>query len=365
MRKDAEMIASRLARETTFSAYLEAFPFSLVDVGAAGGIVREWGALEPHTRVVAVEPNSDELERIKPSHSEVDSRIRKVRSFLRKLIYGPRSQNIHYFNSLLGETTRGEAAFYLFDHVPNSSVYAPNVEVLRRFGKAESWSVSKCVHLPEDTLDGQLANHRIEDVDFIKLDTQGSELSILKGGEGALGKASGVFLEVEFLSLYENQPLFGDVDVYLRSHGFDLVEIVRTKYWKAPFEGRFLKSRGQIVYGDVLYLKKPKLIVTELEESGFEFARSKVIKAAALSALYAHPDHGFEIVRAARDSSLFTTAEVSKLEALYEKSKLFRISVLDRLPNIPGKAALGRLCCTIYHHFVSRDRRWTNGAMWK
>ena len=53
-------------------------------------------------------------------------------------------------------------------------------------------------------------------VDFIKLDTQGSELDILHGAGSLLDNCSGLQLEVMFSPLYEGQPLFADVDAYLR-----------------------------------------------------------------------------------------------------------------------------------------------------
>ena len=60
----------------------------------------------------------------------------------------------------------------------------------------------------------------IQDFDAIKLDVQGAELDVLKGAQKKLSAATLVLSEVEFIPLYENQPLFGDVDGFLRAHGF-------------------------------------------------------------------------------------------------------------------------------------------------
>src|SRR5207248_2510884 len=62
----------------------------------------------------------------------------------------------------------------------------------------------------------------VDRVDFIKLDTQGSELDILQGAGFLLDDCLGLQLEVMFSPLYEGQPLFADVDTYLRSRGFVL-----------------------------------------------------------------------------------------------------------------------------------------------
>ena len=58
----------------------------------------------------------------------------------------------------------------------------------------------------------------------MKLDTQGTELRILKGGSELLknNKIRHIQVEVEFVSLYKNQCLFCDVDSYLRRYGYYL-----------------------------------------------------------------------------------------------------------------------------------------------
>lgn len=57
-------------------------------------------------------------------------------------------------------------------------------------------------------------------VDAIKLDTQGSELDILRGASRALSSCTLIEIEVEFNPIYEGQNLFCDVDRFLRDRGF-------------------------------------------------------------------------------------------------------------------------------------------------
>ena len=67
---------------------------------------------------------------------------------------------------------------------------------------------------------------RLDDVpetagaDLLKLDIQGAELMVLRHATDRLAEAVVVQAEVEFLPLYRDQPLFGDVDRFLRDHGF-------------------------------------------------------------------------------------------------------------------------------------------------
>jgi hypothetical protein len=71
-------------------------------------------------------------------------------------------------------------------------------------------------------LDEWCRENDVRNIDFIKLDTQGSELAILHGAQQILESTLIVETEIEFNPIYENQPLFGDIDSHLRAQGFEL-----------------------------------------------------------------------------------------------------------------------------------------------
>ena len=56
--------------------------------------------------------------------------------------------------------------------------------------------------------------------DFIKLDIQGAELTVLQNGTATLSHALVVEVESAFVPLYRDQPLFGDLQMFLCSRGF-------------------------------------------------------------------------------------------------------------------------------------------------
>jgi FkbM family methyltransferase len=56
--------------------------------------------------------------------------------------------------------------------------------------------------------------------DLIKLDTQGSELDILRGGKNLVSLAKGILLEVSLVPYNENAPLQSEVEKYMDSIGF-------------------------------------------------------------------------------------------------------------------------------------------------
>jgi FkbM family methyltransferase len=67
---------------------------------------------------------------------------------------------------------------------------------------------------------------RPEDRVAIKVDTQGYELEVLRGGQETLGRAALVDCEVSLLPLYDSAPLLEDVVGFLRERGFRPVWLV-------------------------------------------------------------------------------------------------------------------------------------------
>lgn len=79
--------------------------------------------------------------------------------------------------------------------------------------------------------------------DFIKIDTQGYELEILKGGDKTLAAAEFVLLEVSFLDIYKNCPLVNDVLNYMNGKGFvvyDICTLMKRPLDKALYQADFL-----------------------------------------------------------------------------------------------------------------------------
>ena len=70
-----------------------------------------------------------------------------------------------------------------------------------------------------ESLDYFTAKNNIGPVDFIKIDIQGAELDVFRGGVTTLRDVVAIVTEAEFICLYENQPLFGDVCAFLAEQG--------------------------------------------------------------------------------------------------------------------------------------------------
>lgn len=146
--------------------------------------------------------------------------------------------------------------FYVTKNPACSSFLEPNQQFFGQFlDAAGDTEVQSVIKLPVVALDEYLPKAGIDSIDFIELDTQGSELDILKGAEIFLkNSVLGLRIEVEFSPIYKDQPLFSDVDSFVRSCGFVLFDLSRHRYRRgaAPRE---LPTSGQLVYGHAYYMK--------------------------------------------------------------------------------------------------------------
>lgn len=76
-------------------------------------------------------------------------------------------------------------------------------------------------------------------IDFIHMDVQGAELKVLEGAEEFIKQVKLIWLEVEAIELYKNQPLKQDIEVFMQKKGFFKI-----------------KDTVDSVSGDQLYINK-------------------------------------------------------------------------------------------------------------
>jgi hypothetical protein len=103
-----------------------------------------------------------------------------------------------------------------------------------------------------------------ESIHIIKLDTQGSELDILKGGVKALQEnVSALVVEVSFQQFYSKQALFSDIDVFLRELDYVLIDIELVHKPRISNSVDWGIPRREIVWGDAIYVKDPDVFAGE------------------------------------------------------------------------------------------------------
>lgn len=137
-----------------------------------------------------------------------------------------------------------------------TSLLKPNPAVLNRFHGFPNWS----------QVVGTLAvqTMRLDDIaetaglDLLKIDIQGGELMAFQNGEARLADALVIQTEVEFMQMYVDQPLFSDVDLFLRRHGFVFHRFFPTvSRVIAPMvvNNSIYSGMSQILWADALFVK--------------------------------------------------------------------------------------------------------------
>lgn len=252
-------------------------PLVLVDVGSMGGIGEEWLPIRDALWVVGFEP--DEREHAK----------------LRDL---PGQTHLPW---IVFSDSRPLELYLSRDH-GKTSIYRPNLELLSRFPFLERWDVVGTRRFPAETVVslGEAADRlELPGVDFLKLDTQGSELDILCGAGRLLDRELlGMRIEVSFLELYRGQSLFPKVQEFVAAAGFDLVDLQRY-YWKRQ-SYRHFRGKGQLVFADALYLRNVDAFARGLERAAEP--RSRLVKLAVVCAVYGLHDYAVDALQAGAEA---------------------------------------------------------------
>jgi len=139
--------------------------------------------------------------------------------FYSKLIdkYG-KFKNFHIFELALSNE-KGVKNFYVTKKNNCSSLLEPNPEN-KIISSREDLKSFDIIQVQTDTLFNVLGH--LEKVDFLKLDTQGSEYEVLEGAGNLLKKVKQIKCEVEFSQWYKGQKLAKDVKLFLENNGFTL-----------------------------------------------------------------------------------------------------------------------------------------------
>jgi FkbM family methyltransferase len=98
----------------------------------------------------------------------------------------------------------------------------------------------------------------IKALDFLKIDVQGSELSIFRSGSARLAGAVALQTEVSFVPLYKNQPVFGDIDLALRALGFlphMVVNLSKRMILPLHRTNEPYAAMNQVLEADVVYVR--------------------------------------------------------------------------------------------------------------
>lgn len=151
-----------------------------------------------------------------------------------------KSQNIDVLNIAVGSSI-GEFDFHL-----NSYSHVSSFLDISKENKTYPKDSIETIRVKQDTLDNLSKSLVIRGITLLKLDVQGYEMEVLKGGANTIKThINYIIVEANFVKLYENQPTFTELNSYLNELGFEL---------KTMLDFNFGKDKSYIE-ADFLYQK--------------------------------------------------------------------------------------------------------------
>ncbi len=198
-------------------------PRTVLDVGAnVGQFTVASAKLFPNVRVHSFEPVPDCAERLRKNVSGLG--------------------NVIVYPFALGDD-EGEVPFHINAHSHSSSVL-PLAQAHRdAFPDARETQVIKA---KVSTLDRVFADTELEPPVLLKLDVQGYEAQVLRGGVETLKRVDYAVLEASFKPMYEEESLFMDIVQIMEEQGF---RFERPVGWLAA------PGSGEILQMDALFVR--------------------------------------------------------------------------------------------------------------
>jgi len=132
---------------------------------------------------------------------------------------GQARPGLTYYPVALGRQQE-DRPFFLTQSPMCASLYEPDEHLISQYANLEVMQPTGKTTIPTISLERFGGQFDLPPIDFIKIDVQGAELEVFQGGTQVLKSVLGIVTEVEFVPLYKNQPLYGDIDRFLNEQGF-------------------------------------------------------------------------------------------------------------------------------------------------
>lgn len=280
----------------------EQFPLLAVvmyDIGARYGIhyhYRELLKLKNFS-VVGFEPDEQEVAKLKESSQ---SGIQKI------------------FPVALAES-KGVRTIFLTKDPSCSSFYPPAKDVLEEYPPSDFFELVESKSIDTISLDEFTENFDVAQPDFLKMDIQGAEYEVLKGGQLTLGNVVGIFLETHLKELYVGEPLFPESHGMLTKLGFRLIG--------CEYDADFA---GEIIELDLAYVRDINHLETE----------EKVVKAVLFCLVHKNGDFAAHLIRS---SSLPSEKKVQILNLLSQPINSTKMLVKPERAYRKNRVELGKI----------------------
>jgi FkbM family methyltransferase len=198
---------------------------TIIDVGANdGGFARKIKKVFPNAKLYCFEALDDIYEELNAKTSSLDN---------------IQTENIALSNEI------GEVTFYRCVNNTGSSSMLEMGDIHKVAYPETAENIE--VKVKTTTLDTYFESNPLVGPTMLKIDVQGAEMLVLKGGLKTLEKVDMIFCEVNFLQTYKGCVLFGELYDFLNQRGFGLIGMENVS--QSAVDGRYLQA-------DAYFMKK-------------------------------------------------------------------------------------------------------------
>lgn len=193
-------------------------PTRIIDIGAhKGEMSKLFHRLWPNAHIIAIEANKDHI-------STLESLGKWIT--VHHALLGDEEKIVEYY--------RMTSKYYIDT---GNSIYVENTMY---FSPGNYETIKKKM----STLDNIIVD-KLPHLDIIKMDVQGAELDIIRGGERIINNARILIIEVSILQYNKGAPLFDTIYKELSNRGWVLVDIIENHY----------STHGDLLQIDIMVIK--------------------------------------------------------------------------------------------------------------
>jgi Methyltransferase FkbM domain len=211
----------------------------LADIGCSGDRQPQWDPIAKVSVLIGFDPDSRE--------------IRDDRS-------GKYQRSIVMPRAVCGDDAASDIQFFLTKNPYCSSVLEPDLDSLVNYSTIREFFITeRCATVPATSLNRVIEELKIQSIDWIKVDSQGTDLRIIQSlSSDALASLLALDIEPGVIDAYRAEDLFTDTHRFLHGSGFWMSSMHHQMYPRIRKEGLQLIADLSGLSRDALAARLPR-----------------------------------------------------------------------------------------------------------
>lgn len=254
---------------------------TVIDAGGRYGLHPSWKSFLGELRYYLFEPDAVECERLRTK-------------------YLRRADEIFVLDNALDEKDGVLEIDIFMNRAMSSSAVRKPVSSLFKDERLREVEIVERIKVKSRSIDSFSVENGLQ-VDFLKLDTEGSEMDILVGATSQISESViGIRVEVAFDHIFAGKPLFGNISSFLLDKDFFLLNLDYNG--RGDYQNEFVSvdsKYGILTASDAVFLKR-KSSVFGMDEVEGPSQAIRILKYAAFCFNNGAPDVGLDILLCAR-----------------------------------------------------------------